>query len=230
MGDHKRSPLEVSAHYNAEYFAWQKDIGQFGSWAKLERYRALVRSSDRVLDFGCGGAFLLAKLPCLDRFGIEPNPEARKAAKENGVMVFANATEALAELGPGTVDVIISDNALEHTLEPYRELLALKPLLVAGGVLHITIPCETIYWKYRDDDINQHIYSWGPQSLGNLLNAAGFQVVYSRPYINKWPPRVTQKLAVLGRPIFNLASRVWGHIDRRWFQVEALARKPESNG
>lgn len=68
------------------------------------------------------------------------------------------------------------------------------------------------------------MYSWGPQSLGNLLEAAGFDVTYSRPYVHKWPPRgAAQLLAKFGRTAFNAGSRLWGHLDRRWFQIEALA-------
>lgn len=122
-------------------------------------------------------------------------------------------------IGPEAIDVVISDNALEHALEPWRELTALLPLLKRGGRIHIVVPCEGIGWKYRADDINQHVYSWSPQSLGNLLKAAGYEVECSRPYIHKWPPRVAYALSRMGRP-------VWGHIDRRWFQVEAVATRP----
>jgi hypothetical protein len=102
----------------------------------------------------------------------------------------------------------------------------MQPLLKSGGCLHMVVPCESISWKYDADDINQHVYSWSPQSLGNLVKAAGFEIAYSRPYIHKWPPRIAYQVAKLGRPAFNLASRIWGHIDRRWFQVELLAHKP----
>jgi SAM-dependent methyltransferase len=219
------SDIKVSSHYGADYFAWQQETGRLGGWANVDKYRKTVGPNTRVLDFGCGGGFLLHNLKCSARFGIEPNSEARLVARANGVVVFANSADALAELGANSVDVIISDNALEHTLEPYRELLALRPLLKAGGLIHIVAPCESISWKYRADDINQHLYSWGPQSLGNLVNAAGYEIIYSRPYIHKWPPRLSRKIAALGRPAFNLASRIWGHIDRRWFQIEVLARK-----
>lgn len=221
----------ASGHYDESYFAWQSELGKFGGWANLDKYRGTIRSTDSVLDFGCGGGFLLANLDCSARYGIKPNPAAREKARSNGVTVFANPAEAMATLGEGTLDVIISDNALEHALEPWRELKALLPLLKPGGKLHIVVPCENISWTYKADDINQNVYSWSPQSLGNLLKSAGFEVQYSRPYIHKWPPRgLAQKLAHLGRPVFNASARLWGHLDRRWFQVEALARRPSGDG
>ncbi|MGO9543696.1 MAG: class I SAM-dependent methyltransferase [Rhodomicrobium sp.] len=219
----------VSAHYDAKYFAWQEGQGRLGGWANLDKYRSTVGAADRVLDFGCGGGFLLASLKCAQRFGIEPNPAARETAARNGVTVFASSADALKALGAEAVDVIISDNALEHAVEPWRELVALRPLLKRGGRIHFVVPCENIGWKYRADDINQHLYSWSPQSLGNLLKSAGYEVETSRPYIHKWPPRISPYLAQLGRPVFNLASRLYGRIDRRWFQVQALGRRPAND-
>jgi hypothetical protein len=128
-------------------------------------------------------------------------------------------------LGKGTLDGMISDNALE----PWRELKAVLPLLRKGGTLQIVGPCEGIGWKFDPSDIYQHVYSWSPQSFGNLLKAAGSDVVYSRAYIHKFPPRAMRGPYVsLGRLALNFASRFWGRVDRRWFQVEALERLPAS--
>lgn len=223
--DTARAP-EASAHYNADYFEWQREHGRFGGWANVDKYRATVRPGDTVLDFGCGGGFLLANLECAARVGVEPNPAARACAAGNGVRVFASSAEAIAELGPESIDVIISDNAIEHALEPWRELAALKPLLKKGGRFHFVAPCENIGWRYKDDDINQHLYSWSPQSFGNLFKAAGYEVETARPYVHKWPPRISRHIAKLGRPVFNAACRIWGQIDRRWFQVEVIGRRP----
>ena len=66
----------VSAYYDADYFEWQKDIGLFGGWANAHKFRASVSKEDTVVDFGCGGGFLLAHLECKRRIGIEPNPIA----------------------------------------------------------------------------------------------------------------------------------------------------------
>jgi SAM-dependent methyltransferase len=181
--------LKAAAHYDAVYFEWQKQAGRLGGWANIDKFRDSIEPDSKVLDFGCGGGYLLANLACGDRFGIEPNGAACEAAKANGVTVFANASEALDAIGPGAIDVIISDNALEYALEPWRELTALLPLLKHGGRIHIVVPCEGIGWKYMADDVNQHLYSWSPQRLGNLLKAAGYEVEYFRPYIHKWPPR-----------------------------------------
>lgn len=218
---------DPKAHYDAAYFEWQKRSGAFGGWAAAGTFGTSVSVGDRVLDFGCGGGYLLAHLACTVRYGVEPNPAAREAAAANGVTVFADVAEALAALGPGAIDVIVSDNALEHALEPYRELVALRALLREGGRLHLVVPCEGIGWQYRADDINRHVYSWSPQSIGNLVAAAGYQVAVSRAHFHKWPPIMVRGiLARMGRPVFDAVCRVWGRIDRRWVQVEVVAVRP----
>lgn len=169
----------ASTHYDAEYLTWQQECGPLGGWPDVDKYRDSIEPSSKVPDCGCGGGFLLANLECAARFGVEPNATARETAARNGVTVFANLAEALEALGPESIDVIISDNALEHALEPWRELRALRSLLKRGGRLHIVVPCENISWSYKAENIDQRVYSWSPQSIGNLVKAAGFEVEYS---------------------------------------------------
>jgi hypothetical protein len=105
-----------------------------------------------------------------------------------------------------------------------QELKNLKPLLRVGGTMHFIVPCDSINYHYNPKDVNYHLFSWSPQNLGNLFTEAGFSVEYSRPYIHKWPPFYT-KIAKLGWPIFNIACRLYGRIERSWFQVEVKAKK-----
>jgi len=207
MSQLTRDVPKAAVHYDAVYFEWQKKAVRLGGWENIDKFSDSIEPNSRVRDFGCGGGFLLANLACGARFGIEPNCAAHETAKANGVTIFADASDALAAIGPEAIDVVLSDNALEHALEPRRELTALLPLLKHGGRIHKVVPCEGLGWKYRVDDINQHVYSWSPQSLGNLLKAAGYEVEYSRPYIHKWPPRVAYALSRMGRSRLQLLDR-----------------------
>jgi len=217
----------MSSHYNANYFDWQEGLGAFGGWADLHKFSRSISPKDVVLDFGCGGGFLLRNLSCKRRIGIEPNQSAASTLKANGIEHFLNSADALHELGQGAVDVIISNHALEHTLDPLSELKRLLPLLRSGGVAHFVVPCEAISTLYMENDINHHLFTWCPQNLGNLFTEAGYKVEFSRPYIHKWPPYF-KEIAKLGWPIFNVACRLWGRIERRSFQVELRAVKPAS--
>ena len=216
---------QASTHYDADYFNWQKDLGVFGGWANAYKFKDSIGLTDTVIDFGCGGGFLLHNLNCRGKVGIEPNPSAAKSVENLNIKHFANPIDALRELGEGVADVIISTNALEHTLNPLQEIKSLRPLLKTGGIIHFVVPCDSIHYKYKPGDINYHLFSWSPMNLGNLFTEAGYRVEYSKPYVHKWPPFYKQ-ISALGWPIFNLACRIFGQLERSWFQVEIKATRP----
>jgi 2-polyprenyl-3-methyl-5-hydroxy-6-metoxy-1,4-benzoquinol methylase len=89
-----------------------------------------------------------------------PRPPSR--LKKNGIRHFSSSVEALDHLGSGVADVIISNHALEHTLNPLQEIKNLRRLLKTGGTIHFVIPCDSINYEYDPKDINYHLFSWSP--------------------------------------------------------------------
>lgn len=211
----------MKTHYDATYFDWQRPIGEFGGWANLTKFAPYISRSDDVLDFGCGGGFLLKNIRCRKRIGVEVNPDARGTAAANGVECFASVDEVPDDYA----SVIISNHALEHTFHPLGELRSLHKKLRKGGAIVFVVPCESITWAYAPGDVNQHLYSWGPMTAGNLFTQAGFQVLESKPYIHKWPPGYL-RIAKLGRPVFDLCCRFYARLERSYFQVRVVAKKP----
>ena len=61
----------VSTHYDKKYFDWQSSIGEFGGWANQTKFAEYISSNSRVLDFGCGGGYLLKNLECRAKAGVE---------------------------------------------------------------------------------------------------------------------------------------------------------------
>ncbi|MDQ3076069.1 MAG: class I SAM-dependent methyltransferase [bacterium] len=212
---------KVSDHYNEGYFKWQSSLGEFGGWANKTKFSGYITSSDTVLDFGCGGGYLLKNIDCKEKIGVEINPEAINTASKNGIKVFRDVDEVPDE----SVDVIVSDNALEHTLRPLDELKSLYKKLKKGGKIIFVVPCESVSIKYKPNDINHHLYSWSPISLGNLITEAGFNLVESKAYIHKWPPKSRIIASIGGRLLFEVACRIYGRIERSWFQVRAVGTK-----
>ncbi len=211
----------ISTHYDDKYFDWQASIGEFGGWANQSKFVEYISSNSRVLDFGCGGGFLLKGIKCSTKVGVEVNPSAAETARKHGIEVFGSVKE----VPDGYVDVIISNNALEHTLQPLEELKSLYRKLKAGGKIVFVVPCESIFYSYKPNDINHHLYSWSPMCVGNLFTEAGFSLVESKPYIHKWPPKYKLIARVGGRRLFEIACRIYGRIERSWFQVRVIAEK-----
>ena len=207
-------------HYNEDYFDWQKPIGEFGGWANKTKFIKYIAKEHIVMDFGCGGGFLLKNIECKKKIGVEINPSAAETARQNGLYVYSKSDE----VDDDSIDVIISNNALEHTHYPLDELKKLYKKLKTGGKIIFVVPCENISYKYKPNDINQHLFSWSPMCIGNLFTLAGFNVIESLPYIHKWPPR-HEKIAKLGRKLFELACRIYGQYERTWFQVIIVAEK-----
>ncbi len=211
----------TAKHYDKQYFAWQASIGEFGGWANLTKFQRYVRPDHNVLDFGCGGGYLLKNTDCRGKMGIDISAHARDEARNNGIETHENVSG----VPDGWADVIISNNALEHTTNPLQELRALHPKLKPGGRIVFVVPCESVSYEYQPGDVNHHLFSWSPMCLGNLFTDAGFVVKESKPYIHKWPRRYRTIARYGGRFWFELCCRIYGHLERSWFQVRVVAYK-----
>jgi len=208
--------------YGRNYLIWHAPIGEFGGWANRVKFEKWLSPDLDVLDFGCGGGWLLASLPGRRKLGVEVNPEARRTAENLGVPTAAD----LAEVPKNAFDRVISNNALEHVQNPFPVLGQLLEKLRPGGLLILVVPCETIRMRFRQNDPNHHLFSWSPQALGNLAQDAGFQVLSCVPFIHKWPPRFQMWARLLGPSLFHLLCRCYGRWETSWTQVHLVARKP----
>jgi 2-polyprenyl-3-methyl-5-hydroxy-6-metoxy-1,4-benzoquinol methylase len=109
----------LSSYYDQSYFKHQKISGNFGGRAELVKFRDFIRPTDSVVDFGCGGGFLLTELVCGRRIGVEVNPAAQEHARQLGLSVTCD----FSGIEDRWADVVISNHALEHTLNPHLHLL-----------------------------------------------------------------------------------------------------------
>lgn len=189
----------ASVHYEGQkgetYFSAQAVTGELGAKWNLKFWEDYIHLQDSVLDFGCGGGYLLSLLPGKIKIGVEINPAARAAAESQGIHCVA----ALDELGEMRFNRVISSHALEHVPAPLLALEQLRLRLTDGGKLLLLLPLDD--WRaasqrnYRAGDLHRHFYTWTPQNLGNLLDEAGYKNIRITILTDAMPPNF--KLAAL---------------------------------
>lgn len=189
----------ASAHYEGQkgeaYFSAQAMTGKLGAEWNLKFWADHIHAEDSVLDFGCGGGYLLSVLPGKIKMGVEINPSARAMAESLGVRCAAT----LDELGGMRFSRVISSHALEHVPAPLTALAQMRPHLADGGKLLLLLPLDdwrtSPHRRYRAGDLHRHFYAWTPQNLGNLLDEAGYKDIRIRILTDAMPPNL--KLAML---------------------------------
>lgn len=199
-------------HYDDSYFAWQSSNGQLN--ANLERWKftPFVKPTDVVLDFGCGGGYILAGLACRGRYGVEVNPIARIEA-ERVLKVYPAVADLPADVA---FDLVISHHALEHVDNPLRELEQLRSRLRPGGRMVFVVPSE-IWPKqrtYRPGDISQHLYTWTPLSLGNLFTRAGLVVERAELVMHRTLPKSPIVYPLMPDSIYHFLCRICAWVTR----------------
>jgi cyclopropane fatty-acyl-phospholipid synthase-like methyltransferase len=59
------------------YFTWQKNGGQKAAIYNRKFFSPFIREDHAVLDFGCGGGYMLQALSCRTKTGVDINPAWR---------------------------------------------------------------------------------------------------------------------------------------------------------
>ena len=174
-------------HYNEDYFNWQKTVGFIGGTLNKFKFENEINENDTLMDFGCGGGYLLGNFNNKNKIGFEINKSAIEECVKKNIKVYDNFDD----INDNSIDSIISNHALEHVPLPLESLKNLYKKLKVGGKLVLVIPCEQPSengFYYRPNDINQHLHTWCPMTLGNLANLAGFKVIECKAFQHQWIP------------------------------------------
>lgn len=206
--------------YGKDYFDWQAKYGDFGSLIDQEKFLSFLSKKKRLLEFGCGGGYLLAKLPAKEKIGIEINPIARKKAVANGVTVVASYKK----IKDNWADVIISNHALEHCTHPLTEIQHLYQKLKKGGRIIFVTPHER-NTRYHPDDVNQHLYTWSELNLANLFRLAGYKIISVETRRTAWPPYYRLLYQILGENLFRKLANLYGRFFAPMWEVRLIAKK-----
>jgi SAM-dependent methyltransferase len=213
---------KVIGHYDEQYFtrySKHKELIECGNKFKFAKF---INPAHRVLDFGCGSGELLKSLNCAERIGVEINRFAREECKQKGIRVY----KELADIATASVDVAISNHALEHVSSPLLTVQEVREKLIPGGLAVFVVPCERYDRHYNHNDADQHLYTWSPSNLGNLFEKVGFEIIEARTVFHRWVPKPLIFRKLLGRRAFHIASAINGSLFRSLTQVRVIARRP----
>jgi SAM-dependent methyltransferase len=209
------------SHYSKEYYNWQKEIGIISGKAQQFLFKKYIHPDDNVLEFGCGGGFLLKNIVANNKIGIEINIDARTYAIESGLQVVEN----IFAISDSWADVIISNHVLEHTDNPLEELSVLFKKLKSGGKVVFVIPHEKRI-KYSPNDINQHLFTWSEMNIGNLFVKAGFKIIKVKEVYHRYPPFSKFILNSFGLSIFHIFAHTYGFLmSNKVSQIQIIATK-----
>jgi SAM-dependent methyltransferase len=179
------------SHYNEKYFNWQKEGGVIGGFLNKFKFEKEVKDTDILMDFGCGGGYLLNNFNNKQKLGFEINKSAWIECKKHNIPVY----DKFDDISDNSIDAIISNHAMEHVPLPLQSLQNLYKKIKTGGTMVIVIPCEQPSeqsFYYKPNDINQHLHTWCPMTFGNLATLAGFKVIECKPFQHQWCPDFKQ--------------------------------------
>jgi 2-polyprenyl-3-methyl-5-hydroxy-6-metoxy-1,4-benzoquinol methylase len=161
------------------------------------RHRAHTKLIDavgtgmRILDVGCSSGYLAR--PLAERgntiVGLELDPVAAREAEAHCERVLVGDVETMAlPLEPGSFDVLLCGDVVEHLRDPEATLARLRPLLRPGGRLVLSTPNVANWairlsllagrWRYTDRGIldRSHTHLFTRRTLAETLERAGYRV------------------------------------------------------
>jgi 2-polyprenyl-3-methyl-5-hydroxy-6-metoxy-1,4-benzoquinol methylase len=170
-----------------------KPDGYYDSMRK-DMLKYIPRGVKRTLELGCGdGAFsgIVKEEFGAEVWGVEINEESARIASEKlDKVINCEAQEAVDKLPDNYFDCIILFDILEHLIDPYSLLSAIKRKLTKDGVVAASIPNVRFYrsfvklvvhgeWDYEDHGILDitHLRFFTYNSIVKLFNNLGFEIL-----------------------------------------------------
>lgn len=142
-------------------------------------------ASNRLLDLGCGGGFLVeaARARGYLSQGIEANHELVQWCRNRGLDVRFGDVTNLQPREVGQHDVVVLSSMLEHVPRPDLLLRAAGELLHSGGLIVLSqatydglLP-QLFPWSWYGWQPREHYWHFTPGSLGCLADRLGFRAI-----------------------------------------------------
>lgn len=197
-------------YYDKKYFEWQRYFGIQSGFIDIWKFSSFIKKGDTVLDFGCGGGYILENLSCKEKYGVEINKSAQADAKKRGIKVYEKIEKIPKNI---KFDVVLSHHTLEHLENPFEILKRINKSLKKGGATIHIVPVDDWRFqkKYFKENVNKHLYTWTPLLLGNLFEKCGFTIRKVEIYPYQWPHLSRYYFKFMPRKLYYFLCQVWGY-------------------
>ncbi len=141
---------------------------------RAEKLARWISPNAEVIEIGVGAGWNLMKLNCKRRVGVDPSEFLAVELQKHRIEYSSSTTS----LGEASCDVVLCHHVLEHVPNPLETLGEARRLLRPAGRILIFVPFENErrHRRFDPNEPNHHLFSWNPQTMGNLLTSAGFQI------------------------------------------------------
>lgn len=171
---------------------------------RAKKLQPLISASDTVFEFGVGTALNLRYVTCARKTGYDPGAVSEAQCAAQGIEFVRD----MSELSDRTFSVVLCHHVLEHVENPIDTLALLKRRVVTNGRLLLYVPFEHGRSFVRGEP-NMHLFSWTAQTIGNLVERAGFRVELIRIAQYGYEQRLA-RLAKIGWPVYAGALAIAG--------------------
>lgn len=137
---------------------------------------------------GAGGILKIFKERGNTVLGLDLGSKYIEFGKQHSLNLKVGTIEELSKL-KRKPDIVIYSHVLEHVLNPINELKLLRKNLKPDSLVVIIVPGIKNLVKSYDQDFlrylqNAHTYHFSLQTLKNIMNQAGFSMVYGNENID----------------------------------------------
>jgi SAM-dependent methyltransferase len=202
-------------HKNFEY-RFDKIAAVANSWI----FQDFIKPTDSVLHFWCGGGYLLNSLVCGEKHGVDASPKYTAHAQSAFGIHVASTLDGFKNL-----DAVITMHSLSRIPHPLKALNDSYKALRDGGTLVVLVPCCSHKIPYTEFNFEQHLYSWSPVDIGNLVHRAGFTILSVERICHRIPPKGELILKYGGEKFFHLMSKIYGWLRPDVTQIRVVALK-----
>ncbi|MGE0395429.1 MAG: class I SAM-dependent methyltransferase [Kofleriaceae bacterium] len=193
------SPPVLEDYYtNSENYAFWNNV-MFPASESVRRERIFKPRAERTLqlcerygigrdllvEVGAGFGIFCEEMKRLGRFervvGIEPTPDLAQTCRTRGIEVFNQPVEKV-DFSTMQADIVASFEVIEHLFAPRDFLATCANLVRPGGMLVLTCPngrgFDIEVMGPGSDAVDvEHLNYFNPQSLGQLVESCGFDVL-----------------------------------------------------